>query len=112
MVDSNTFAVGFNEGLNPKDAANLQAIKDLMAKKALEGGGDTAAATAFAQLLEAETRRHEISVKAAEKMSDHAAALTVLSNVVAPPGEGERTTWQQAVTANRQVNPASVLTAA
>ena len=48
--------------------------------------------TAFAQLLEAETRRHEVSVKAAEKMTDHAKALTVLSNVVAPPGEGERTT--------------------
>lgn len=44
MADLNTFAVGFNEGFNPKDAANLQAIKDLMAKKALEGNGDVAAA--------------------------------------------------------------------
>ena len=112
MTDSNQFTVGFNEGFSPKDAANLQAIKDLMAKKALEGNGDVAAATAFAQLLEAETRRREISVKAAEKMSDHAAALNMLSNVVAPPGEGERTTWQQAVTAGRSMAPASVLTAA
>ena len=50
MTDSNQFTVGFNEGFNPQDAANLQAIKDLMAKKALEGNGDVAAATAFAHL--------------------------------------------------------------
>jgi len=94
MTDSNQFTVGFNEGFSPKDAGNLQAIKDLMAKKALEGNGDVAAASAFAQLLEVETRRHEISVKAAEKMTDHAKALTVLSLKQSSLAEGSSTPHQ------------------
>jgi hypothetical protein len=108
MGDAQQTTVGFNEGFSEKDAANLQAVKDAIVKKALEG--DTAAAGAFAQLLDAETRRHELSVKAAEKMGDHVAALNTLASVVAPPGAGGRTSWREAVTAERQ--PGAAVSAA
>jgi hypothetical protein len=54
---------------NEKDAENLQRVKDAMAEKAagkdgmLEHGPDTAAAAAFAALLDAETRRAELVTK-------------------------------------------------
>jgi hypothetical protein len=44
-----------------KDAANLQAAKAAMGEKAAEG--DTAAAAAFAALLDAQTRREELMAK-------------------------------------------------
>lgn len=57
------------EGFNETDAANLQRVKDAMAERAVGGavlgGSDTAAAAAFAALLDAETRREELRLKSA-----------------------------------------------
>jgi hypothetical protein len=55
------------EGFNETDAANLQRVKDAMAERAIGGGlvsgPDAAAASAFAALLDAETRRAELAAK-------------------------------------------------
>jgi hypothetical protein len=55
------------EGFNETDAANLQRVKDAMAERAVGGGvlggPDAAAASAFAALLDAETRRAELAAK-------------------------------------------------
>src|ERR1035437_4319954 len=56
------------EGFSQKDADNLERVKDAMAElatgKGLLGTPDATAATAFAQLLDAETRREELVMKA------------------------------------------------
>jgi hypothetical protein len=81
---------------NEKDAENLQRVKDAMAEKAagrdgmLEHGPDAAAAAAFAQLLDAETRRHELVLRSAGK----AAELPVPEIATAPR---EETPWTQKV---------------
>ena len=60
-------------GFTEKDAANLERVKDAMAERAvgkagvLESGPDAAAAAAFAQLLDAETRRQELALRSAGK---------------------------------------------
>ena len=67
--------VAFQEGagFTQKDAENLERVKDAMAERAvgkagvLESGPDAAAAAAFAQLLDAETRRQELALRSAEK---------------------------------------------
>lgn len=66
------------EGFNETDAANLQRVKDAMAERAIGGGlvsgPDAAAAAAFAQLLDAETRRAELTLKSAARDKAPAAA--------------------------------------
>lgn len=58
---------GRMDGFNETDAANLQRVKDAMAERAMGGGvlggSDSAAAAAFAALLDAETRREELRLK-------------------------------------------------
>jgi hypothetical protein len=58
---------GRMEGFNETDTANLQRVKDAMAERAVGGGvlggPDAAAASAFAALLDAETRRAELAAK-------------------------------------------------
>ena len=60
-------------GFTQKDAENLERVKDAMAQLAvgkeglLGGTPDVAAATAYAHLLDAETRRQELVLKSAEK---------------------------------------------
>ena len=82
---------------NEKDAENLQRVKDAMAEKAagkggmLESGPDAAAAAAFAQLLDAETRRHELVLRNQGK----AAEIPVAEMATAP--RGEETPWTQRV---------------
>lgn len=82
---------------NEKDAENLQRVKDAMAEKAagkggmLESGPDAAAAAAFAQLLDAETRRHELALKISGKGND----LPVPEIAAAP--RSEETPWTQKV---------------
>jgi hypothetical protein len=82
---------------NEKDAGNLQRVKDAMADKAagkegvLEHGPDAAAAVAFAHLLDAETRRHELALRSAGKSSE----LPVAE--IAPAPRIEETPWTQKV---------------
>jgi hypothetical protein len=82
---------------NEKDTENLQRVKDAMAEKAagkggmLESGPDAAAAAAFAQLLDAETRRHELVLRNAGK----AAELPVPE--IATAQRLEETPWTQKV---------------
>jgi hypothetical protein len=89
MADS---ATGFSQ----KDAENLQRVKDAMAEKAagrdgmLEHGPDVAAAAAFAALLDAETRRHELQLRSQGKGND----LPVAEIATAPR---EETPWTQKV---------------
>ena len=67
--------VAFQEGagFTQKDAENLERVKDAMAELAvgkeglLGGTPDVAAATAYAHLLDAETRRQELALRSAEK---------------------------------------------
>jgi hypothetical protein len=65
-------------GFTQKDAENLERVKDAMAELAvgkegmLGGGHNAAAAAAFAQLLDAETRRQELTVRAVGKASEAA----------------------------------------
>ena len=60
-------------GFTQKDAENLERVKDAMAEHAvgktgvLGSGPDAAAAAAFAQLLDAETRRQELALRSAKK---------------------------------------------
>ena len=81
---------------NEKDAGNLQRVKDAMADKAagkegvLEHGPDAGAAAAFAALLDAETRRHELTLKTQGKSND----LPVAEIATAPR---EETPWTQKV---------------
>jgi hypothetical protein len=81
--------------LNEKDTANLQEMKDKMAELATGQGmlksPDAAAAVAFAHLLDAETRRHELMLRSAGK----AAELPVAEIVAAP--RAEETPWTQRV---------------
>jgi hypothetical protein len=82
---------------NEKDTENLQRVKDAMAEKAagkggmLESGPDAAAAAAFAQLLDAETRRHELVLRSAGK----AAEVPVAE--IATATRGEETPWAERV---------------
>jgi len=66
-VDATRTSEAIMEGFNETDAANLQRVKDAMAERAVGGGlvssPDAAAAAAFAQLLDAETRRAELALK-------------------------------------------------
>jgi hypothetical protein len=70
------------DGFNETDATNLQRVKDAMAERAVGGGvlgtPDTAAAAAFAALLDAETRRAELQLKSVgqEKAAGAAASWT------------------------------------
>ena len=65
--------VAFQEGagFTQKDAENLERVKDAMADlatgKGLLGTPDAAATAAFAQLLDAETKRQELALRSAEK---------------------------------------------
>ena len=67
--------VAFQEGLGftQKDAENLERVKEAMADlatgKGLLGTPDAAAAAAFAGLLDAETRRQELTLRGVEKSS-------------------------------------------
>ena len=82
---------------NEKDAGNLQRVKDAMADKAagkegvLEHGPDAAAAAALAALLDAETRRHELTLKTQGKSNE----LPVADMVPTP--RLEETPWTQKV---------------
>ena len=82
---------------NERDAENLQRVKDAMAEKAagnggmLESGPDAAAAAAFAQLLDAETRRHELALKVTGKGNE----LPI--SEMAPAPRVEETPWTQKV---------------
>lgn len=88
--------------LNEKDAANLQEIKDKMAEmatgKGLLGSPDAAAAAAFAQLLDAETRREELIMRAAGQGTP---AQVVEEKILsaAPP----TASWMETVTSGRPV---------
>lgn len=53
--------VAFSEEQNAKDTENLERIKDTVALKAREG--DLQAASVFASLIEAQTRRAELVAK-------------------------------------------------
>jgi hypothetical protein len=81
--------------LNEKDAANLQEMKDKMAELATGKGmlksPDAAAAVAFAHLLDAETRRHELALRSAGKANE----LPVAEIATAP--RIEETPWTQKV---------------
>ena len=83
------------EGLSEKDAANLQEMKDKMAELATGEGmlksPDAAAAVAFAHLLDAETRRHELTLKTQGKSNE----LPVPE--IAPAPRLEETPWTQKV---------------
>lgn len=74
---------------NAIDSENIELIKEAMAQKAIDG--DAAAASAFAKILEAETNRTALLVKAAELELAPAA----------PPVSG----WQAAVGGNKQPTP-------
>lgn len=84
-------------GFTQKDAENLQRVKDAMAEKAagqegvLGSGPDAAAAAAFAQLLDAETRRQELALRIPGKDSE----LHVPE--VAPAPRIEDSPWTQKV---------------
>jgi hypothetical protein len=64
------------EAFTQKDAENLERVKDAMAELAvgkagvLGSGPDAAAAAAFAQLLDAETRREELALRNTAKASE------------------------------------------
>lgn len=93
---SSTLTSGANmQGFNEKDAENLQRVKDAMAEKAAGGGvftsADAAAAAAFAQLLDAETRRAELALKAPAQDKGQ----------TAPAGS-----WTETVTASRRPDTA------
>lgn len=83
------------EGFNETDAANLQRVKDAMAERATGGlvsGPDAAAAAAFAALLDAETRRAELALKAPAQDKSQAAAAPAASwteTVTGRTGNGE-----------------------
>lgn len=63
-------------GFTPKDAENLERVKDAMAELAVGKEGvlgsapDARAAAAFAQLLDAETRRQEVTLRNVGKEND------------------------------------------
>jgi hypothetical protein len=90
------------EGFNETDAANLQRVKDAMAERAVGGGlvtgPDAAAAAAFAALLDAETRRAELSAKSVGQ-----------EKTPASPAAGG--SWTESVS-NRPVNAEAVAAAA
>ena len=82
--------------LNEKDALNLQEMKDKMAElatgKGLLGSPDAAAAVAFAHLLDAETRREELVMKAAGQEK----TAPVVQEQSAPAAS-----WMETVSASR-----------
>jgi hypothetical protein len=84
--------------LNEKDALNLQEMKDKMAElatgKGLLGSPDAAAAVAFAHLLDAETRREELVMKAAGQGKTTPVAEAVPSSTAS---------WMETVSASKPV---------
>jgi hypothetical protein len=89
------------DGFNETDAANLQRVKDAMAEKAVAGGvvsgPDAAAASAFAALLDSETRREELRLKYA--------------GVDKGQGASAASSWTDAVSGGRQASTDSALAA-
>ena len=53
--------VAFSEAQNAKDTENLERVKDAVTVKAIQG--DLQAASVFASLIEAQTRRAELVAK-------------------------------------------------
>jgi hypothetical protein len=90
------------EEFNETDAANLQRVKDAMAERAVSGGvlgqPDAAAATAFAALLDAETRRAELARKS-------------VGQEKAPASPAAGGSWTEGVS-NRPVNTEALAAAA
>lgn len=88
--------------LNEKDAANLQEMKDKMAELATGQGmlksPDAAAAVAFAHLLDAETRREDLVLKAAGQVKS-----APLSEEKAAPATAPAPSWMETVSTGRPV---------
>jgi hypothetical protein len=89
-------AIQESAGFTQKDAENLEQVKDAMAELAVGKEGvlgsnpDPAAAAAFAQLLDAETRRQEVTLRAVGKASE-----VVLPEVQPAARPMEDTSWAQ-----------------
>jgi hypothetical protein len=103
-------AIQESAGFTQKDAENLERVKDAMAELAvgkeglLSGKPDTAAAMAFAHLLDAETRRQEITLKSVEKATEQS------RSVEPPPLNVETGPWSERV-ASEAARPAAVAAA-